>query len=45
MLLIVGIGLAIVLIALNANAVLQGIFVTGSAVYANQLIKQVNKKQ
>lgn len=44
-LLIAGISGAIALIGLNANAVIQGILVTGAAVYANQLIKQVNKEQ
>lgn len=44
-LLIVGIGGAVALIGLNANAVIQGILVTGAAVYANQLIKQINKEQ
>jgi len=44
-LLIAGIGGAIALIGLNANAVIQGILVTGASVYANQLIKQVNKAQ
>lgn len=43
-LLIVGIGGAIAFIGLNANAVIQGILVTGAAVYANQLIKQVSKE-
>lgn len=44
-LLIAGVGGAIALIGLNTNAVIQGILVTGAAVYANQLIKQVNKEQ
>ena len=44
-LLIAGVVGAIALIGLNANAVIQGILVTGAAVYANQLIKQNNKEE
>jgi len=44
-LLIAGVCGAISLIGLNANAVIQGILVTGAAVYANQLIKQNNKAE
>lgn len=39
----IGIGLAVWLIGLNINAVIQGILVVGASVYANQLVKQVNK--
>ena len=44
-LLIVGRGGAIALIGLNANAVIQGVLVTGASVYTNQLIKQNSKDE
>lgn len=34
---------AVALLGFNINSVIQGILVTGAAVYANQLIKQINK--
>lgn len=42
-LLVFGVVGAIALLGFNINAVIQGILVTGAAVYTNQLIKQVNK--
>ena len=39
----VGIVLAMFMVGFNANGVMQGVLVTGASVYANQLIKQVNK--
>ena len=39
----VGIVLAMLIVGFNVNGFIQGILVTGATVYANQLIKQVNK--
>ena len=39
----VGVLGAIALLGLNANAVLQGILVTGATVYADQLVKQIKE--
>lgn len=39
----VGIALAMLLVGVNINGLIQGILVTGATVYANQLVKQVNK--
>lgn len=39
----VGIVLAMFLVGFNVNGVIQGILITGSSVYVNQLVKQVNK--
>jgi hypothetical protein len=39
----VGIGLSMALMGVGVNAVIQGVLVVGTSVYANQLIKQVNK--
>ncbi len=39
----VGVLGAIALLGLNANAVLQGILVTGVTVYADQLVKQIKE--
>lgn len=44
-LLILGIGGSIALIGLSAQAIIQGILVTGAAVFSNQLIKQVQKEE
>ncbi|MEL5900173.1 phage holin family protein [Clostridium sporogenes] len=44
-LLVLGIIGAISLMGFNANAVIQGILVTGVAVYTNQLIKQSTEKR
>lgn len=44
-LLIIGIAGAISLMGLNVESVIQGILVTGSAVYTNQLFKQMSKKE
>lgn len=44
-LLVFGIAGAVALLGFNINAVIQGILVTGAAVYTNQLLKQVNKNQ
>ena len=43
LLLPVGIALAMLLVGVNINGLIQGILVTGATVYANQLVKQVNK--
>ncbi|MDR3597914.1 phage holin family protein [Clostridium sp.] len=43
-LLIIGILSAIGIMGISANSVVQGILVTGAAVYTNQLIKQTTKK-
>lgn len=39
----VGIVLAMLIVGFNVNGFIQGILVTGATVYANQLVKQVNK--
>lgn len=39
----VGVVLAMLLVGFNVNGVIQGILITGASVYANQLIKQINK--
>ncbi len=39
-----GIAGAIALIGWSWKAVVQGVLITGTAVYGNQLIKQINKK-
>ena len=43
LLLPVGIVLAMLIVGFNVNGFIQGILVTGATVYANQLVKQVNK--
>lgn len=45
LLLPLGIGGAIAIIGLNANAVIQGVLVTGATVFADQIIKQVKKSE
>jgi hypothetical protein len=42
-LLVIGIGGAVALLGLNVEAVIQGVLVSGAAVFTNQLIKQANK--
>ncbi len=42
-LLIFGIGLSVWMMGFNPDGVIQGILVTGAAVYSNQLIKQYQK--
>lgn len=44
-LLVLGIAGSIALMGLSAQSVIQGILVTGAAVFTNQLVKQVNKEQ
>ena len=44
-LLIAGIAGAVGIMGVNADAVVQGVLVTGTTVYTNQLIKQTTKKQ
>ncbi len=39
----IGIGLAMALMGININAIIQGVLVVGVSVYTNQLIKQINK--
>lgn len=36
---------ALMLMGVNANAVIQGILITGATVYANQVVKQVGKSE
>ena len=40
-LLVVGIGASLGVNGLNANSIIQGVLVTGVAVYTNQLLKQI----
>lgn len=44
-LLIVGIAGAVGIMGVSADSVIQGVLVTGAAVYTNQLIKQSTKKE
>ena len=44
-LLIMGVGMTVWLLGFTPENVVQGILVTGAAVYSNQLFKQVFKKQ
>lgn len=44
-LLVIGIALAIATLGLSVEAVIQGILVTGLAVYGHQLLKQAKKKE
>lgn len=44
-LLLVGIVLGMLLVGFNVNGFIQGILVTGVAVYANQLFKQALKEE
>ncbi len=39
----IGVGLSIGIIGFNINAIIQGVLIVGASVYANQLVKQVNK--
>jgi len=39
----IGIGIAMALMGININAIIQGILVVGVSVYTNQLVKQINK--
>ena len=41
----IGIVLAMLLVGFNVNGFIQGVLVTGVAVYANQLVKQTLKKE
>ena len=41
----VGIALGMILVGFNVNGFIQGVLVTGVAVYANQLVKQTLKKE
>ena len=41
----VGIALGMILVGFNVNGFIQGVLVTGVAVYANQLVKQALKKE
>lgn len=43
-LLVVGIGASLGVNGFNANSVIQGVLVTGVAVYTNQLLKQIINK-
>lgn len=42
-LLVFGVGGAMALMGLTVDAVIQGILVTGAAVYGNQIVKQLGK--
>lgn len=44
-LLVLGIAGSIAVMGFNAQSVIQGVLVTGAAVFTNQLVKQVNKEQ
>ena len=44
LLLIAGVAGAVGIMGINADAVVQGILVTGTTVYTNQLIKQTTQK-
>lgn len=44
-LLIAGVAGAVGIMGINADAVVQGVLVTGTTVYTNQLIKQTTKKE
>ena len=41
----IGIVLAMLLVGFTVNGFIQGVLVTGVAVYANQLVKQVQKEE
>ena len=41
----IGIVLGMILLGFNVNGFIQGVLVTGVAVYANQLVKQVQKEE
>ena len=41
----VGIALGMILVGFNVNGFIQGVLVTGVAVYANQLVKQALKEE
>ena len=41
----IGIVLAMLLVGFNVNGFIQGVLVTGVAVYANQLVKQALKEE
>lgn len=41
----IGIALGMILIGFNVNGFIQGVLVTGVAVYANQLVKQALKEE
>lgn len=44
-LLVFGIGGAIGMMGFNADAVVQGVLVTGAAVYGNQIVKQLKSNE
>ncbi|AOR23857.1 phage holin family protein [Clostridium taeniosporum] len=44
-LLIIGITSAMFLLGFSVNSAIQGVLVTGAAVYTNQLFKQYNKRE
>ena len=41
----IGIALGMILLGFNVNGFIQGVLVTGVAVYANQLVKQALKEE
>lgn len=44
-LLVFGIGGAIAIIGVSVDAIVQGVLVTGAAVYGNQIVKQLKKSE
>ena len=46
-LILLGFGIlgAVAIMGLSADGIVQGVLVTGTAVYGNQVIKQLNKKE
>lgn len=44
-LLVFGIGGAIAIIGVSVDAIIQGVLVTGAAVYGNQIVKQLKKSE
>lgn len=44
-LLAIGLGLSLLLFGLNVDAVVQGVLITGAAVFGYQLVKQKDKQE
>ncbi len=44
-LLVFGVGGAIAIIGVSVDAIIQGVLVTGAAVYGNQIVKQLKKSE
>ncbi len=43
-LMVFGIGFAVAIMGINVNAIIQGILLTGTTVYGNQVYKQLEKE-